>query len=564
MQKIWLDRTDWDEVISSEALRMWKQFQDNYSHINSIRIPRWLHYCPESTIQIHGFADSSERAFAAVLYIRISYQGFIFTNLIASKTRVAPLKTLLLPRLKLCGASLLAEMIDSILPRIEIQNYSLFCWTDSTIILSWLSKPACCWNTFVANRMSKTTQVVDPSNWFHVQSGENPADIASRGSLPQDLLGETTCNFEDVLDRFSSFDRALQKLSKSVSNSICQKAYYQNEYLALSSKKSIPSTSPLLNLNPFIDPEGVMRICGRLEASPSLSYNEKHPIILPYACQYSRLLIKFIHRIIVRQQYWIPRVHNLIKTTLHHCKPCVIYKKKCQNQLMAALPPERCELSRPFTYTGFDFAGPFEIKNYAGRSLAKDFIKASQQLRPSKYNLALHTSWSTPYGGLCEAGVKSFKQHFKKSAGSLKYTFEEFQTLLTKIEACLNSRPLTPLSPNPSDINALTPGQCLIESPILVPIYPEVKEPSLSIQNRWQRLKAMYQHVCNRWKNKYLKELQKRHKWKKSEANLKKHMLVVIRDENLHQIAGAWVELLAYILVVMDELGLPIFMPRKA
>ncbi|XP_075150778.1 uncharacterized protein LOC142224886 [Haematobia irritans] len=684
MQKIWLDRTEWDEVISSEALRMWKQFQDNYSHINSIRIPRWLHYCPESTIQIHGFADSSERAYAAVLYIRISYQDSIFTNLIASKTRVAPLKTLSIPRLELCGASLLAEMIDSILPQMEIQNYSLFCWTDSTIVLSWLSKPACCWNTFVANRVSKITQVVDPSNWFHVESGQNPADIASRGSLPQDLLGETIwwngpswlsepagnwpvvkippsvgtslerkalkvfysyfSNFEDILDRFSSFDRALRVIcyvyrflyathpkfrysyyrniiAVSTSEiiqvrkklvSICQKAYYPNEYLALSSKKSIPSTSPLLNLNPFIDPEGVMRICGRLEASPALSYNERHPIILPYACQYSRLLIKFIHRIclhggnhlmlrLVRQQYWIPRVHNLIKTTIHHCKPCVIYKKKCQHQLMAALPPERCELSRPFTHTGLDFAGPFEIKIYAGRSvrmtkgyvcifvcfstkaihleatsdlstaaflaafsrfvsrrgcplhlhsdngttfvgasrsLAKDFIKSSQQYVVSNYahhNITWHfiPPGAPHMGGLWEAGVKSFKQHFKKSAGSLKYTFEEFQTLLAKIEACLNSRPLTPSSPNPSDLNALTPGHFLIGSPILVPLDPEVKEPSLSIQNRWQRLKAMYQHFCNRWKNEYLKELQKRHKWKKPEANLKEHMLVVIRDETL-------------------------------
>ena len=51
-------------------------------------------------------------------------------------------------------------------------------------------------------------------------------------------------------------------------------------------------------------------------------------------------------------------------------------------------------------------------------------------------------------GGLWEADVKSFKRHFKRLAGSLKYSFEEFSTFLTRVEACLNSRPLCPLTDN--------------------------------------------------------------------------------------------------------------------
>jgi len=64
--------------------------------------------------------------------------------------------------------------------------------------------------------------------------------------------------------------------------------------------------------------------------------------------------------------------------------------------------------------------------------------------------------------GLCEAGVKSLKALFYKSTLSRKYTFKEFSTLLAKVEACLNSRPLSPMSENPSELLALTPGHFLI------------------------------------------------------------------------------------------------------
>ncbi|XP_059222451.1 uncharacterized protein LOC131996706 [Stomoxys calcitrans] len=157
-----------------------------------------------------------------------------------------------------------------------------------------------------------------------------------------------------------------------------RKAYFPDEYLALSAKKTIASKSSLLSLNPFLDDEGVMRICGRLTSSPVLSYNERHPVILPYSSQLSRLLVKFTHEIsihggnqlvlrLLRMQFWIIKVKNLIKTIINRCKPCILYKQRCQRQMMSALPPERTEIFRPFTHTGLDFTGPFDIKNYSGR-----------------------------------------------------------------------------------------------------------------------------------------------------------------------------------------------------
>lgn len=67
--------------------------------------------------------------------------------------------------------------------------------------------------------------------------------------------------------------------------------------------------------------------------------------------------------------------------------------------------------------------------------------------------------------GLWEAAIKSAKEHLKKILGATKLNYEEIYTLLAVIEACLNSRPLSTLSNNPSDLEPLTPGHFLIGVP---------------------------------------------------------------------------------------------------
>ncbi|XP_075163105.1 uncharacterized protein LOC142235730 [Haematobia irritans] len=188
LQLMWLDKIDWDDPITPLTLIKWRRFVSDYGEIDKITIPRWVHYSPNCIVEFHGFSDSSELAYAAAVYIRIEVEGNIYTQLLVSKSKVAPIKKLSVPRLELCGALLLAKLADAILPQLQIQQCAFFPWTDSTIVLSWLRKPSHSWTTFVANRVAIIQEKVNNS-WGHVGTSENPADLATRGLTPLEIKG---------------------------------------------------------------------------------------------------------------------------------------------------------------------------------------------------------------------------------------------------------------------------------------------------------------------------------------------------------------------------------------
>lgn len=139
-------------------------------------------------------------------------------------------------------------------------------------------------------------------------------------------------------------------------------------------------------------------------------------------------------------------------------------------------------------------------------------------------------AYSPHFGGIWEAGVKSAKHHFKRVAGNASLTFEELATLFAQIEAILNSRPLTPLSTDPTDPSPLTPGHFLIGRPLTsVPSLPiTCKHP-----NRYQYIEQLRQQFWERWRREYVAELQERTKWRTRQYELRVGDLVILKEENL-------------------------------
>lgn len=114
MQQIWLDKKNCDDNLKFKTHTNWQTFVKNYTSIGSLTIPRWMQFRLSRLIEIHGFCDASESAYAAALHIRVEHvDKETDTYLLAAKTRVAPTKIMLLPRLERC---------DPILDRLD--NYA--------------------------------------------------------------------------------------------------------------------------------------------------------------------------------------------------------------------------------------------------------------------------------------------------------------------------------------------------------------------------------------------------------------------------------------------------------
>jgi hypothetical protein len=119
----------------------------------------------------------------------IDSDGRIHISLVTSKTKVAPIKRLTIPRLELCGAHLLARLLYHVQNTFGLPLNCVYAWTDSTIVLSWLVGNPRCFKTYVGNRIYHILELTSPDRWNHVDGADNPADSPSRGLLPSELLG---------------------------------------------------------------------------------------------------------------------------------------------------------------------------------------------------------------------------------------------------------------------------------------------------------------------------------------------------------------------------------------
>jgi len=181
MQSLWKLSVSWDDPLPEEIQIYWKNLKQDLSSINQIKIPRCQ--IPSTPYHIHlaGFSDASEKAYGACVYLCVFTNEKVNVSLIASKTRVAPVSQISIPRLELCGAVLLSNLMESVHDSLRLEVNSQRAWTDSTDVLSWIQFPSSKWKTFVANRVGEIQRCKIQLTWGHVPGISNPADFASRG-----------------------------------------------------------------------------------------------------------------------------------------------------------------------------------------------------------------------------------------------------------------------------------------------------------------------------------------------------------------------------------------------
>ncbi|XP_025270370.1 uncharacterized protein LOC112639710 [Camponotus floridanus] len=191
IQAAWLRGVEWDDPLPEDDAHQWRGWQSELPHLGDIRIPRWLKSEPtDSNPEIHGFADASEKAFAAVVYLLTrDKNNQVQVSLLSAKTKVAPLKQVSLPRLELCAATLLTRLVAHIRLALDALATPTHLWTDSTVVLGWIRGHPASWKTYVANRVSEIQTTLPDVAWHHTPGVDNPADCASRGLSPSELKG---------------------------------------------------------------------------------------------------------------------------------------------------------------------------------------------------------------------------------------------------------------------------------------------------------------------------------------------------------------------------------------
>lgn len=713
IQTLWREGLEWDTTVPATLLHEWVTFRDNLRRLEAIRIPRWFGMRPDAPLHIHGFCDASIRAYAAVVYIcSISDDGEFTSAIVTSKTKVAPAKTdvngrptTTIPRLELCAAQLLATTINNVRKALALHDAPCTLWSDSTIVLSWLRKPAATLKPYAANRIGYIQQHTDATSWRHVRTHLNPADCASRGITAQTLVthelwwrgpvalmrqnqpieapplteddimamaAETKpvkANVAgacpplaiqthyrqgdemiviDLVDRFSRIGRLLRttayvfrgcaKRDHCCQRSIVssdelnialqwhiraeQRKYFGDEVQKLSRRNdqettageqryAIAASSALLPFTPYMDPDGIIRVGGRIRHA-DLSHDQRFPIILARRSTLAKLIIQEIHQTTLhggiqlmlqtlRQKYWVLNARTLVKQCIGNCVICRRHSRLMTQQQMASLPRSRVTEAPPFSSSGVDYCGPFNIRIGSQRTrttkktyvsificmvtkavhieLAEDlsaraflntftrfisrrgpchhlysdngtqFVKGNKLLQSdlaewqgvyTQQALAnQHTHWhfisaGAPHqGGLWEAAVKSAKRHLLRVIGDQSIYYDQLNTLLARIEACLNSRPLIALHDSVDDRLALTPADFLIGRSLVAVAEPPAPNFPANRLKYWQHLRQMHQSFWRQWHDEYLASLQRRTKWRQESDNLRLNDVVVIRHENL-------------------------------
>ena len=153
---------DWTEKIAV----VWNKFVEELKHLAEVRHSRFVstaNFSSGSRIELHGFCDSSKEVYCAVVYLRLVYQGAVHVCFLASKTKVAPLKTVTISRLELLGCLLLSKLIREVLLGVEkrIKLHDIFCWTDSEVALCWINGKEKSWEPWIENRVVAIRKVVD-------------------------------------------------------------------------------------------------------------------------------------------------------------------------------------------------------------------------------------------------------------------------------------------------------------------------------------------------------------------------------------------------------------------
>ncbi|XP_018396617.1 PREDICTED: uncharacterized protein LOC108774886 [Cyphomyrmex costatus] len=496
LQNIWKLQLSWDETVPIEIHTAWKTFQESMSELNNISFPR--HVCLKQAVdlQLHGFADASEVAYGACVYMRSANAVNAHqVMLICSKSRVAPIKKKLsLPKLELCAALLLSQLCQTVLKAFHVTVDKVVLWSDSTIVLHWIHTHPYRLKTFVANRVTAIQEAMTSASWRHVSSQDNPADLLSRGIFPLQLIN-------------------------------CTLWIHGPTWLSDDEQHW-----PKLTLTPIEIPEQRTTISLKTEGSSDLLRRFSSLVRLRRVVAWC---LRFINN--CRSKHKVQG--NLISSELEHATSVIIklVQSEAFSREIQSLEAGKTLKNNSKILSLHPFLDSIGILRVGGRLVhAKlNYDQRYQILLPGNHYITELIIQNAHISQL-HAGPQTTLYHVRQkfwpvnAKGQVK---KIFNTLIIEIEAILNSRPLTPLSSSPDDLASLTPSHFLIGG--LLSSIPEVDFTNTQTNklSQWQHIQKLKRDFWNRWSKEYLTELTQRTKWKSGTGNLNVGDLVLLRED---------------------------------
>ena len=354
-----------------------------------------------------------------------------------------------------------------------------------------------------------------------------------------------------------------------------QRQYFAEEILDLE-KDQLKKSSKIIGLNPFLD-EGILKMQGRVATEP-------HLVILHPHSHLTKLLIREAHQENLhsgvshtlnnlRAKYWIIKGFATVKATLKECITCKKAHTRLAGQQMAPLPEWRTTPSPPFTHVGVDYAGPLHVTQTGtqkrwillftcGTTRAvhleltntletKDFLLAFSSftarrgvpsaiysdngttfVAAAKALPGIEWRFNPPFapwhGGFWERIVRSIKTPLRKVAAGASLKETELRTLLARIEAVINSRPLTTMRGTDTH-RVISPAELLCGRQLQQVAATDVE---LAPAKRLRHLEEVQRQFWTQWKDLYLPTLQNRPKWKSTKPGIKEGDVVLLLKEN--------------------------------
>ncbi|GFS96605.1 integrase catalytic domain-containing protein [Trichonephila clavipes] len=240
----------------------------------------------------------------------------------------------------------------------------------------------------------------------------------------------------------------------------------EKQLIRLSQTYYLPDVESLKFVT-FIDNDNILRVKSKITQQNDES-SFLYPILLPDKCEFTKLLIRSIHKknchagiqimqLLIRERFWIIRARKTIKSILNECFICARFKVKSLSSGPSPLPSDRVTDCAIFEVVGIDFAGPLFLKTGEKKL---DWHKISRETSTEK----IVWKFILPTAAWWERLVCIIKELLRRSLGKSILSYEELFTVICDCEFLINSRPLTYMSENPQELIPLTPAMFLIEN----------------------------------------------------------------------------------------------------